>query len=207
MTNFPDVSYRVQVKPVTVAPKTPNEPQGRDTFQTPNYATDLLVPYIPKNIKNIWECAVGNRKIQFRLENFGYSVLGTDIRNTDGLVSVYNFLSDVSYFPKSFDLSNWAIITNPPYSVKDMFIEKAFEYKIPFAFLINADYSGWQISLIKRGCEKIIPTRRIDFITPTGRNGKSSASQFHSMWLTYGFNLGRTETFVELSLKDKKENI
>jgi hypothetical protein len=34
-----------------------------------------------------------------------------------------------------------------------------------------------------------------------------SSSQFHSMWLTYGFNLGRTETFVDLPIAETKENI
>ncbi len=204
-----DQSYRTQVKPVTVAPKTPNVPQGRDTFQTPNYATDLLVPFIPKTIKWVWECACGDGKIVQRLTEHGLGVYPSDIRKSNGWVDnhILNFITDG--FPiVNYTLGgNWAIITNPPFSIKEEFIEKAFSYKVPFAFLINADYSGKQIDWIKRGCEKIIPNRRIDYITPTGRNGKTSSSQFHSMWLTWGFDLGRTETFVELSLEDKKNNI
>lgn len=200
-----ELGYPIRVKPVTTPPKTPTEPQGRDTFQTPNYAVDLLIPFIPKNIKNIWEPASGENKIVYRLESFHLNVYSTDIRfNPDLHDDNLNFLTDTIDMPsKGLE----CIITNPPFSVKAEFIEKAFEYRVPFAFLINADYSGQQIEWIKRGCEKIIPNRRIDYITPTGREGKTSASQFHSMWLTYGFNLGRTETFVELSNKDKKENI
>ena len=73
--------------------------------------------------------------------------------------------------------------------------------------LIPTDYCGWIIRAIQDGAEKIIPTRRIDYITPSGLSGASGHSaNFHSMWLTKGFNLGRTETFVELT-KEMKENI
>lgn len=201
-----DQPYNTQIKKLTVAKKLPKTAQIRDTFQTPNYAVDLLVPFIPKDISEIWECASGMGKIADRLEYHGYEVDRSDIRPYDN-TEIWNFVLDWSD-DKYFSLTKgYAIITNPPYSLKDQFIERAFEYGVPFAFLINADYSGKQIQYIKWGCEKIIPNRRIDFITPTGRNGKTSSSQFHSMWLTHGFNLGRTETFVELTNEQKKENI
>jgi hypothetical protein len=203
-TDFLPVRYPVRVKPITTAPKTPDVPQGRDTFETPNYAVDLLIPFIPKRIQNIWEPSCGSGRIVRRLEHYNYSVFASDIREFPEVDKVHNFLEEDTDVPHG---DGWAIITNPPYSIKEEFIEKAFAHGVPFAFLINADYSGLQISWIKRGCEKIIPNRRIDYITPTGRQGTTSASQFHSMWLTYRFNLGRTETFVELSLKEKKENI
>lgn len=201
-----ELGYTLRVKPVTTPPKTPTIPQGRDTFQTPNYAVDLLIPFIPSNIVNIWEPAAGENKIVDVLEKHGYYVFASDIRDPSHSLHDEN----INFLTEDFDIGSIGIdciITNPPFSVKAEFIERAFEYGVPFAFLINADYSGQQIEWIQRGCEKIIPTRRIDYITPTGRNGSTSASQFHSMWLTYGFNLGRTETFVELTNKSKKENI
>ena len=202
-----DLTYNIRVKPITTAPKTPTIPQGRDTFETPNYAVDLLIPFIPKNIDFVWECAAGSGKIVNRLKHHGYGVYATDIRQNSGIDLIWNFV-DPTAVPMFINyMRNMAIITNPPYSVKELFINRALEMDCPFAFLINANYSGLQINWIKKGCEKIIPNRRIDFITPTGRQGKTSASQFHSIWLTHGFNLGRTETFVELSLKEKKENI
>lgn len=257
-----DNAYKLYVKPITSARKAPDEQQVRDTFQTPNYAIDLLIPFIPKNITNVWECAAGNRKISRRLEFAGYSVLSTDLKSVD-LVEQYNFISDKKRTinnPESF-----SIITNPPFSIKDLFIEKCFEYGVPFALLINADYSQWMIDLVsKRGCEKIIPTARISYLTPNILNRihegelflflkseyelnwsslsefkkydvsewfryesrftryclysnieevpqellyKYSNAQFHSMWLTHGFNLGRTETFVDLSLEQRRTNI
>lgn len=182
-------------------PKTPQkenltEVDGRDTFQTPNYATDIILPYLlAKKFFGvqfrIWECAAGQGKIVKRLSEKGLDVFGTDL--TEGV----NFLTDPAPL---FD----CIVTNPPFSLKRKFYEKCLEYGVPFALLIPADYSGWIIQAVQDGCEKIIPTRRIDYITPTGLSGASGhTSYYHSMWLTKGFGLGRTETFVELTNADK----
>jgi len=187
----------------------PEEAQGRDLFQTPNYAVNLLIPFIPKNIKWIWEPACGDGKIVHALyasKDRPLVCYQSDIRISETLVhNVKNFLTDEP--PMLFDTNDWAIITNPPFSLKKKFYLRCLELEVPFALLIPADYSGWIIEACQNGAEKIIPTRRIDYITPSGKTGKSGhTADFHSMWLTKGFNLGKTETFVELSLKDK-ENI
>lgn len=180
-------------------PKTQYTPQGRDAFQTPNYAVDLLVPFIPKGTNWIWEPACGDGKISTRLREHKYNVYATD------LLSGMDFLSWEPDFIYKID----CIITNPPFSLKIDFFEKCLEYDTPFALLIPADYTGWNITACKSlGCEKIIPTRRIDYITPQGFSGATGhTADFHSMWLTWGFGLGKTETFVELSLEEKKGNI
>jgi hypothetical protein len=183
-------------------PETPSVPQGRDLFQTPNYAVDLLIPFIPKNVKWIWECASGDGKISNRLYHHNYNVWSSDIRKNVPL----NFLTDELPQPHgNID----AIITNPPFSLKQKFYYKCLEYKVPFALLIPAEYCGWLVDAVRiDGAEKIIPNRRIDFITPSGLSGATgNTADFHSMWLTWGFGLGRTETYVELSLDEKKNNI
>jgi len=174
-----------------------NESQKRDFFRTPRYAVELLQKFIPTKIKSIWECASGEYHISNVLEEFGYEVLSTDIINKN---NYFNFILHYNHYLKSD-----AIITNPPFSLKQKFYQRCKEYKIPFALLIPADYSKWIIDAIRfDGCEKIIPTRRIDYITPNNKQGKNSTSQFHSMWLTWGFQIGKTETFVDLSLDMKK---
>ena len=246
----------------------PDVPKGRDTFETPNYATDIIIPYIPDTVKTIWECASGGNKIVNRLRSYGYGVWATDIRFNPSLHDGNtNFvLDDFSDVPlDEID----AVITNPPFSLKKLFVQRAFTLDKPFAFLVSADYSSWNISLIEMGCEKIIPKSRISFITPNiitrvhegevwnnfvkpelikevGKDilnmkdykkhypshwnrvmdehkdfhnykskdeipsellYKHSRVQFHSMWLTYGFNIGITETFVDLPVKIRKENM
>lgn len=217
-------SYKIRVKHITTAPKTPSDSQERDTFETPNYAVDLLVPFIPKNVKNIWEPAAGGNKIVNRLEYHGYGVWASDIRfNPDLHDDNCNFITTPVH-----EIPSDCIITNPPFSIKDLFIEKAFEYGVPFAFLINMDYSGQSIKWIECGLEKIIPRSRIAYITPRivqrvndGEGTtfqtkdeipspliyKYSSSQFHSGWFCYKFNLGKTETFVDLPVEVRKNNI
>src|SRR5690606_13775068 len=73
----------------------------------------------------------------------------------------FNFLTDVPDF--EFDL----ILTNPPFSLKEKFYKKCLEYKKSFALLVPTDYSIWIINQLHLGkAEKIIPTRRIDYLTP-----------------------------------------
>ena len=183
------------------------EAHGRDMFQTPNYATELLIPFIPKNVTCIWECAAGERKISNILLKKGYHVTSSDINGHMNLnVTMENFLTATMNVVAN-NKNSYAIITNPPYSLKRKFYFRCLEYEVPFALLIPADYSGWVIDALQNGAEKIIPTRRIDFITPTGKSGATGHSaNYHSLWLTHGFNLGKTETFVELT-KEMKENI
>jgi len=180
--------------------ETLDKSQSRDLFKTPNYAVELLIPFIPKYINNIWEPACAGNKIIDVLSN--YVRLGTDIQQGKN----YNFLT--MEFPKWLVRQKCAIITNPPYSLKIKFFKRCLEHEIPFALLISSDYAQWNIDAVwKYGCEKIIPNRRIDYITPTGKSGNTgNTSYFHSLWLTYGFNLGKSEVFVELT-KNMKQNI
>ena len=250
-------TYKLRAKPITSARKAPDEQQLRDTFQTPSYAIDLLIPFIPKNISSIWEPAAGGRKISRQLENAGYTVFSSDIEEKADVYK-YNFITGTAP-PVDLTTGQISIITNPPFSIKDLFIEKCFDYGVPFAMLINADYSQKTIDWIRRGCEKIVPTSRIAYVTPNilsriheGEIWKIledkkdcstlieykknympiwivdlyvhhdvhnyvsieecpndllyrySNAQFHSMWLCYKFGLGKTETFVDLSVEQRR---
>lgn len=178
------------------------KPQGRDLFQTPAYASKLLIPFIPQDKKVVWECACGQGKITKVLTENKYDVLSTDL----AFGEEYNFLT--TNFPMDeVYKKNAVIITNPPFSLKRKFYDRCRFHGVPFALLIPADYSGWVIdALWKDGAEKIIPSRRIDYITPSGLSGATgNTSNFHSLWLTWGFGLGKTETFVELTNEMKKE--
>ena len=182
----------MSTKPKLQQKENPTEIDGRDLFQTPNYATELLIPFIPKGINSIWECAAGGQKISKVLLKKFLMVTSTDLQYDP----VYNFLTYIPNF--SFD----CIITNPPFSIKRKFFDKCLMYGVPFALLIPADYSGWICDAItENGAEKIVPNRRVDFITPSG---KESHAQFHSMWLTWGFNIGQSETIIELTNEMKK---
>src|SRR3972149_1185658 len=87
-----ELGYDIRVKPVTTAPKTPDVVQIRDSFETPAYAVDLLISFIPKDIEQIWECAAGSgRIVRHLLENSGLDIIGSDIRESSYGV-LHNFL-------------------------------------------------------------------------------------------------------------------
>lgn len=182
----------------------PESRQKRDLFQTPNYATRLLIPYIPQKITHIWECATSeNGKISSVLREHKYNVFESGL----GFPTEYdNFLVNDFPFPKHI---NCAIITNPPYSLKFKFISRSIEHDVPFAFLIPFDMCKTLLEFFSvYGCQALVPNRRIDYITPNGFSGADGkTSDFHSFWLTRYFDLPNQITEVELSNQSKKEDI
>lgn len=190
-------------KPKTTQPQTPDKLQGRDSFQTPNYAVDLLVPFIPWNMSYIWECASGEGKIADRLLlKHGYPVYRSDIRIPEKN-NIINFISDIMPNP-----SMTCIITNPPFSLKYKFIHEAIRYNLPFAFLIPFDMCKKMADLFDvYGCQGIVPKARINYITPTGKSESTGhTSYYHSFWITRYFNLNNQLVFVDLT-KEMRENI
>ena len=251
-------------KPKTQQKEDLVEVNGRDQFHTPNYAVDLLVPYLkqlrimhpmeqehPTDKFRIWEPAAGLGKIVNRLKFWEFDVFGTDLSEGE------NFLTQEVV--QEFD----CIVTNPPFSLKKKFYEHCLIWRKPFALLVPCDYSTWVIQAKKAGAEVIVPDKRIDYITPnilqrihegeiwdkiknellstwtlkefkerfpeqwrmelSQNDGycdwtsiysvpsiylkKYSSSYYHSMWLTKGFGLGKSETFVELTNDQKKFGI
>lgn len=197
-------------KPKNNQAEVPNEAQGRDLFETPNYAVDLLISFIPKSILRIWECAAGDGKIANVLLKNHFYVSQSDIRLVGAISKEHNFLSDgLTEHQKSWTEQkvSFAIITNPPFSLKRKFYEKCLEYNVPFALLIPFDVNQWLCGAFdKYNCQALVPNRRINYITPNGKSGKDSSAQFHSFWLTRGFNLPKQLTVVDLP-RSEMENI
>ena len=155
-----------------------------DEFFTPKYALNPLLPFLKKGWK-VWECAWGKGALATHLKEKGFKVLD---RNVD-------------FF--GFDLSKECdiIITNPPYSKKYEFLRRAYELKKPFAFLMPlTTLEGIKRGgLFKRyGIQLIIPNRRINFITPSG---KGSGAWFQVAWFCWKLNLPKDISFVELKRK------
>lgn len=158
-----------------------------DECYTPENAIYPLLPYL-KNFKTIWDCAFGSGMLAKHLNKFGFNVVGLDN---------HDFLKEDSETIAEFDI----IITNPPYSLKDKFLERAFEIDKPFAFLLPLT----TLEGIKRGkmfkgknIQMIIPNRRFNFANPNGRKNKSSC-WFATAWFCYKMDLPEQLNFVELN--------
>ena len=142
-----------------------------DELYTPEYAVKPLLKYLPKNI-TIWECTdYGKSNITKILRGGGYSVLSTHKDN-------FNFLTDTPDF--DFDM----IITNPPYSLKDEFIKKCYEYGKPFCLLLPLT----SLEGIKRGemfrqkgISVLVFDKRCNFIY----NDSKKNNWFNTSWFCY----------------------
>jgi len=132
-----------------------------DELYTPESVVDILLPYIPKD-RVIFECAVGSGKLENKLKKEGYRVVSSD-----------DFFNE---FPE-YDI----LITNPPFSLKERFLEEAYNREKPFAMLlpITALEGIKRQELYKKyGIQILFPKRRTDF------NGKKSP-WFYTAWFCW----------------------
>ena len=155
-----------------------------DELYTPVNAVEMILPFIPYNVKTIWECtAIKESKIVDVLRNNNYNVITTHI--DDG----YDFFN---YEPDEYDM----IITNPPYSLKNKFLKRAFELGKPFMFLLPIT----TLEGIERG--KLFSENKIQILIPNKRFNfkpeKSSGAWFQTSWFTYKLNLENDLNFISL---------
>lgn len=146
--------------------------EKRDEFFTPYEAITPLLPYLPKQWI-YWECTdFGNSNITNLLKKNGYKVKATGLK-MDG----FDFLRDEPNF--EFD----CIITNPPYSLKDRFLEKCYQYGKPFALLlpITALEGVRRGKLFRKyGIQLLVLDRRFNFM----RN-KEGGAWFNTSWFCW----------------------
>jgi hypothetical protein len=154
-----------------------------DDFQTPPWVLDYILPYIPKD-RIIWECASGNGNLSNAMSKAGYDVVSTDI--TGG----QDFLRT-----RDCENSNVVILTNPPYSLKTEFLERAYSMNLPFAFLLPLtalEGIKRQELYRERGLQIIFLPRRVNFETPSG---KGTGSWCATAWFTSGLKLPQDMIF------------
>ena len=161
---------------------------------TPEEAILPLLPYLKKEWV-IWDCAYGSGRLAEHLRKYGFKVEGN---------SRIDFLKRIDYEAHlgfAFDV----IITNPPYSFKDKFLEKAFKSGKPFAFLLPTKSLGEQKRnelFRKYGIQLIIPNKRINFEIPS----KKKSPWFHVAWFCYRFNLPKDLMFVKLNSEGRNSS-
>lgn len=157
-----------------------------DEFGTPKIAINCLLPYL-KEFKLVWECAWGKGSLAKHLEEEGFEVIGNKSED---------------FLKTKVDMENYDIIvTNPPYSIKDKFLEHCFKGGRPFALLMPLTaLEGKKRGALYRkyGIQLIIPNKRINFITPSG---KGSGAWFQVIWFCYKLNLPKDLNFVDLEKK------
>lgn len=155
-----------------------------DELYTPEIAVEMIIPYIPKQVKTIWECTAHSKSEIVRvLLLHGYNVAATHIDKG------FDFFD---HTPRDYDM----IITNPPYSLKDKFLKRAFDLKKPFMLLLPlTTLEGYKRSKMfqEHKIQLLIPDSRFNF-----KPEKKSGAWFQTSWFTYGLNLEKDLNFISL---------
>jgi len=163
-----------------------------DEFGTPKEAIDILLPYLKKDWI-IWECAWGKGSLAKHLQKEGFNVKG---------LKELNFLECKGI---KFIGGYNCIITNPPYSKKEEFLKKCYELGKPFALLmpLTALEGKKRGELYRKyGISLIIPNKRFNFETPSG---KGSGAWFQTAWFCWKLNLPNQLNFVEVARHPSKQ--
>lgn len=155
-----------------------------DNLYTPDYAIEPLLKYIPKGI-TIWECCdFGGSKITRLLKKHGCNVISTDKEE--------NFFE---YKPnENFDM----IITNPPYSLKDDFIKKCYEWNKPFCLLLpitSLEGKTRGAMFRKYGIEVMVFDSRVEYLD------NKRGNWFNTSWFCHNV-LPKQLIFEELNKKN-----
>jgi len=164
----------------------PMKQSSPDNYQSPKESINILIPFLDKSW-TIWECAEGKGNLVKAFKEKGFNITGSDII-TNGV----DFLDNLT--PPKFD----CIVTNPPYSVKEKFIERCYKLNKPFALLMPLtalESEKRQKFYREYGVQLIIPNKRYNFETPDGKGG---GAWFLTMWLTWGLNLPKDINFVNI---------
>jgi hypothetical protein len=154
-----------------------------DELYTPDDAVGMLLPYIPTGLV-IWECtAIKESRITKVLRYHQYEVITSHIEDGEDFFT---------YEPERYDV----IITNPPYSKKDKFLERAFQLNKPFMFLLPiTTLEGIKRSEMfrKNGIQLLIPNKRFNF-----KPEKKSGAWFQTSWFCHGIELENDLNFIDI---------
>ena len=162
--------------------KPPKSKLGSNDFQTPHGTFDNVFKYIPKEYK-IWEPACGKGNLVQDFTNRGYDIIGTDIQGG------YDYFQ---YEPENFDM----IVTNPPFSIKDKWIERTYSFNKPFILLLPLtclEGQKRQTLYREKGVNVMLFPNRINYETPTGIG---SGAWFPSCLISWGLDIPEKLLFI-----------
>ncbi len=149
------------------------KPGGHDNCQTPGYAIDPLIPFLP-TMARVWEPAAGEGYLVKALKEKRFAVWEGDV------------LTGEDYFKQ--ECEDYEVqVTNPPFSMKFKWLQRAFDLDNPFALLLPINTLGTvtaQKMFEKYGISVLLLDKRIDFKMPfMGWDGQGA--QFSVAWFMW----------------------
>jgi len=134
------------------------KPAKTDEWYTPSYAVEIILPYLNKKpYRHVW-CPFDTKDSEFVkiLNREGYNVTYGHI---DTGQDFFNYVEP----PEGVE----CVVSNPPFSNRQLIFEKLFGWRIPFAVIMNSNGlfdNRLRWSLFKNNkFELLIPQGRIKF--------------------------------------------
>jgi hypothetical protein len=161
-----------------------------DFYPTPAWVTEAILPFIPDDVRHVWEPAAGDMAMVNSLDAAGLEVFASDIHEHPDLDDCRDFFA-YKQAPKG----THGILTNPPYALATEFIEHAMKLmRVPdglVAMLLRADFdSAASRSHIFADCpvfaRKIVLRKRIVWFVQADGKPKASPS-FNHAWYLWDF--------------------
>lgn len=151
--------------------------EENDEYYTPKFVIEPLIPFI-KKFKRVW-CPFDTNNSNFIsvLKDNGFEVINTS--------------RELDFFTNAIDCD--VIISNPPFSLKLNVLQRLYDLKKPFAFLLPMtilNYNEINKFFLDKRLELIIYDKKVSF------NGKTSS--FNTSWFCNGINENQI-TFLEIS--------
>lgn len=145
--------------------------RNSDFYPTPPEVTNALLDFLelPTSMV-IWEPACGDNRMVDVMRARGHKVIATDIQTgTDFLECP---LHECDF-----------IITNPPFSIADKFIERCIEHDKPFAMLLKSQY--WHARKRLPLFRKLTPSYVLPLTWRPDFTGEGKAPLMDVMWVVW----------------------
>lgn len=160
---------------------------------TPKYAVDIIIPFLDKD-KVYWApFDLESSNFVRYLREKGFKVINSHI---------FNGQDFLTYEPEE----HWdAILSNPPFKGKKVWLDRAMELGKPFAFLLPATWiNDMNFNEIYENTNEqlrlILPNRRISF------DGTKKTPTFKSCFWTYGYDKVQ-KTITSVYIETRAEEI
>lgn len=145
---------------------------NNDECYTPDYAVDAILEFIPEN-KIIW-CPFDTEESEFVKQISKQNPL------------VYSHISTGQDF-FNYEPDNWdIIISNPPFTNKRKYFERALSFNKPFALIMSNTWlndSAPKQLFKNKDLQLLMFDKRMKFISPDGRlNNKITFSSSYYCW-------------------------
>lgn len=148
-----------------------------DEYFSPQNVVDMIVPYIKnRGYKTIW-CPFDHEDSNFvtTFQDLGFNVN-------------YGHLETGQDFFEYDEPQGDVLVTNPPYSKRNAIMKRLFEFKMPFAIVMNFNGlfdSKERVKMFRKNrFELLIPSGRMKFIHK--EKGKMNSPNFQSIYLCSG---------------------